>query len=957
MNRIYDIKPLAVFLLLFAYAALGAQGWEKTFGGNASDVSTDLIQTEDKGWLTVGSSSSFGAGDSDVYLLKTDVDGTSQRHRTLGSPGVEDRANAVFQLSDGSFLVVGTSGDLSGTNGTLWRVSSDLSSDNLLFTTTQASVTLRDVTQTTDGNFVAVGSLNEDIFLLKIDPNGAEIWSKTLVGNDLDDAFQIEAASDNDFLIAGYTHSGLSSVNALLGKYDEDGNEIWAQNYGDSVAEEQALCMTLSQNGGWLLAGFSDGVDADDEEIWLAETNATGDLLFEKNLSIAGLEKGRAITQLPNGEILITGDIRADMSSNADAILVKTDANGDLLWSKTYGGIETDVVNSILLSNENIFFSGATSSFGAGNFDVWLVKTDANGNSFSAILKGNVFGDFDLDCELDSDEVGIEDWLLKISGEKIYFTSTDELGNYELNIDTGDYVVNLVIPNPYWAPCFNDTLISVPNFNDTISLDFPVQDTVDCSFLTVDIASPFLRRCFPNTYTVSYCNTGTSMASNAEITLEFDPFLTIDSSSVNLTGLGGNVFTFNAGDLNPFDCGSFKVYTTLACDSTGSKPLLGLTHCSSARISPDTFCLAPAANWDGSSIEVAAICEGDSVSVKLTNMGDPMNAKSSFVIIEDQLIFRVIPIQLDENGDTTITIRPEGKTVRFEIEQLDGHPGNSQPSIAVEGCGALNTDSISIGYVTQFAQDDGDNFVEIDCQESIGSYDPNDKLGLPKGYKNSHLIENDTELEYRIRFQNTGTDTAFTVVIRDTLTEKLNIASVKPGTSSHPYDFEIYDGGILKFTFNNILLPDSTTNLDGSNGFVKFKVLLDDSLENGTIIYNDADIYFDFNPPVLTNQTFHQIGENFIDSVSAVRLIDFPKFNVKIAPNPFFDQTKIELIDAPHGEKHFSIYNSTGQLVREATFRGNEFLFEKDNLLSGIYYFNIKNQERLLLATGKIVLR
>jgi hypothetical protein len=112
-------------------------------------------------------------------------------------------------------------------------------------------------------------------------------------------------------------------------------------------------------------------------------------------------------------------------------------------------------------------------------------------------------------------------------------------------------------------------------------------------------------------------------------------------------------------------------------------------------------------------------------------------------------------------------------------------------------------------------------------------------------------------LTYRVNFQNTGTDTAFTVVIVDTLSSKHDILSFERGICSHPCEFEIYGNGILVWTFNNILLPDSAANEPESHGFVTYKVRTNEmsAAEYGTQILNNAAIYFDFNPPVITNTT------------------------------------------------------------------------------------------------------
>ena len=130
-----------------------------------------------------------------------------------------------------------------------------------------------------------------------------------------------------------------------------------------------------------------------------------------------------------------------------------------------------------------------------------------------------------------------------------------------------------------------------------------------------------------------------------------------------------------------------------------------------------------------------------------------------------------------------------------------------------------------------------------------GSYDPNDKLVVPAGMFN---LETDTVLNYTIRFQNTGNDTAFTVVVRDTLPPQVDAATFKLGATSHPCTYTLTGSGIVTFTFADILLPDSNTNEALSHGLVDFSVRPMLPIALGQVITNTADIYFDFNPPIHT---------------------------------------------------------------------------------------------------------
>lgn len=138
-----------------------------------------------------------------------------------------------------------------------------------------------------------------------------------------------------------------------------------------------------------------------------------------------------------------------------------------------------------------------------------------------------------------------------------------------------------------------------------------------------------------------------------------------------------------------------------------------------------------------------------------------------------------------------------------------------------------------------------------------GSYDPNDKLVHPEGI---YHIENDSLLDYTIRFQNTGTDTAFTVVVVDTLAASLDVSTFKPGAASHPYTYTLTGGGLLTFTFANILLPDSNVNEARSHGLVKFSIKPHAPIEMGQAFVNRAYIYFDFNEPIITPDAVTVVG-------------------------------------------------------------------------------------------------
>ena len=188
--------------------------------------------------------------------------------------------------------------------------------------------------------------------------------------------------------------------------------------------------------------------------------------------------------------------------------------------------------------------------------------------------------------------------------------------------------------------------------------------------------------------------------------------------------------------------------------------------------------------------------------------------------------------------------------------------------------------------------DPGNDLAALDV-EVVGSYDPNDKRGITNATKDTEefILGQDQWVNYTIRFQNTGTDTAFTVVVRDTLEDRLDIRTLDILGASHSYVPSFGGARELVFSFNDILLPDSTTDLLGSQGFISFRIKPVAAIQVGDVIQNTAAIYFDFNEPVITNTTEHtaSIGTGVQETTTSSRL--------QIHPNPVDDVLFLQFSD------------------------------------------------------------
>lgn len=393
------------------------------------------------------------------------------------------------------------------------------------------------------------------------------------------------------------------------------------------------------------------------------------------------------------------------------------------------------------------------------------------------------------------------------------------------------------------------------------------------------------------------------------------------------------------------------------CDST----VIGQTHCVEAHIFPDSTCIPIDPLWDESSIMVNAECLGDSIEFTIRNVGiGDMSDSLEYMVVEEDLIWHKANFQLDSGDDFKFSKPANGEYHRIEAQQSPAHPGNSMPSIFVEGCGEDDNGEFSLGFVNYYVLDEGDAFVSIDCQENVGAYDPNDKQAFPIGVGDQHYITNSTDLEYMIRFQNTGTDTAFTVVIRDTISPHLNIETLHPGVASHPYTFDIDNPNVAVFTFDNIMLPDSNVNEAASHGFIKFNIKQQADNPVGTVLENEASIYFDFNEPIITNAVTHTIREDFFtNSVSVVTPseVDEAGISVNVFPNPFDRYTIFEVQGGTVLELHLTVYDIMGREVVQKQNANQSFIgLNRKNLSPGIYVFRLMDKKQQL-ATGKLVIK
>lgn len=557
--------------------------------------------------------------------------------------------------------------------------------------------------------------------------------------------------------------------------------------------------------------------------------------------------------------------------------------NFTITWYDPAGNaIESSQGGFVCVEGDGLYAAEISNDCDTVTITQWL-----EANPECSTLNGTVYVDAAGNCSLDAgDDIPAPGILVEINatdGSSTYYTITDEDGIYGQEVVVGEYTIRPVTqPTQPFGVC--DPLpIAVVSAGSPTTVDAFLPTIVNCPLLVTDVSIPFLRRCFSTNVFVEYGNIGSATAENAQLTVTFDAFLEDIVPSIPASSIDGQAYTFDLGDLPPFADGRIFFSVKVSCEAT-----LGQSHCIAADITPNEPCVSPD-DWEGAVVNVTpGSCNGDSLSFDISNVGDnAMTVPLSYIVIEDGIMMTPEPVEIEqlEAGEVfTIDLPAAGVTYHIVTNQEPNAPVTNTPAAMLEGCVNVPGGAFSTGFANILALGNGGPNGSIACRENRGAYDPNDKNGYPLGYGVENNIAPGTRLDYAIRFQNTGTDTAFTVVISDTIGEALDLSTFKAGASSHDYTVSIDTNRVVTFAFANIMLPDSNVNLAASQGVVNFKIDHVAELAPGDYITNEAAIYFDFNEPVITNVSTHRIEVEGLPT--GVRGTLARSVNFQVYPNP-----------------------------------------------------------------------
>ncbi len=369
------------FLLPIFSTLLYARGldtlWTKTYGGAVDDWGYSTLQTADNGYIIVGATKSFGAGENDVFLIKTDSLGDILWAKTYGGAN-NDCGYSVQETSDGGFIVAGVTASFGAGADDIYLIKTNADGDTL-WTKTYGG-TDNDVGHSVqlisdEGYIIAGGTSSfgagaDDVWLLKTDSNGDTLWTKTFGGTNSDCGHSVQQTLDDGFIVAGVTaSSGAGEGDFWLLKTDPLGDTVWTRTYG-RIRNDEAHYVQQTSDEGYIVAGTGYWTMLGYEMV-IIKTDKYGDSLWQHCNGSLNDDCAYSVVEIDsNSGYIVAGNFSYEI------FIVGVDTNGISHWSQMFGGFGDDCSYSIQKTSDGGYIiAGITNSYGAGQYDVYLIKT------------------------------------------------------------------------------------------------------------------------------------------------------------------------------------------------------------------------------------------------------------------------------------------------------------------------------------------------------------------------------------------------------------------------------------------------------------------------------------------------------------------------------------------------------------------------------------------------------
>jgi uncharacterized repeat protein (TIGR01451 family) len=684
----------------------------------------------------------------------------------------------------------------------------------------------------------------------------------------------IDLCNDGGYIVAGYSVGfwTVDSTSFLITKIDAQGNFQWSKKLGGRCVEIAYSVIQTSQ-GDYMVAGTTNSSDGDvtghhgtlSGDAWVIKLDPSGNVQWKKCYGGTGWDTAHAIVETPDHGFIIAGSSSSsnnDLTGNngkTDGWLLKIDGAGTIQWQKNVGGTENDCLRSLVLTEDGaVVAAGYTMSNNGdvtgnhGQQDVWAVKCNAlTGNIIWSKCFGGTLSEYGFSVErtLNNEYLvggftkssngdvtfnngGSDGWMLLLSaaGNLIWQKTVGSANNEYMVVanalSTNQFTMAGTGINPSGNGRFNGLFALLGNSNTIKGNVF-----------------------FDANYNGTKDNGETGFS---------EALLKVDKGGVIVSSAPYNgKFSIDA------DMGSFVTSLTA---NTPYYTVVPLSHNSNfaSYLNVDSFDFAvqPIPLQKDITISAVALTPARpgfnaSYQVFYNNIGTEniSNAVVSFIIDAKTSFVSAAP------APSTVA----GNTRQWNIGTLNAlQSGNIVINLKIAVPPTANNGD-TLRFLATIDPVSGDLTPSNDTcrlkQLVTGSYDPNDKREINAGKITSKQVADGDYLTYLIRFQNTGTDTAFNINVRDTLDAQLDWNTLDMISTSHAYNLQVKDGDKITWTFDDIKLVDSNHNEPASHGYIAYRIKPKATLVDGDIINNTAAIYFDFNLPVATNREQTLIGD------------------------------------------------------------------------------------------------
>jgi hypothetical protein len=380
------IRKLLWIIILIPTFMLGQVTFEKAYGYSGEESGRSVLPTIDSGYIICGYTDYFQFKYEDVYLIKTDESGNIDWTKNYGNSTLE-QGWEIRETTDGGYIIAAERYSPMYNTIKAYLLKTNLNGDTLwtkLFTGL-GTASARCAIETNDGNYIFCGvtssSNDRSAYMVKTDVSGEMIWEKAYAGPKDEWSYDMIQNTDGGYILCGGTEIDPGFDDFLIIRTDAFGDTVWTRHFGGAGYDAAYSIIQNEDEGNYYVGGLSwNTINQTNFDILILKLNSNGDTIWTKRFGGGSSDKIGSMDFTEDGGIIVCGSTTSFGEGGYDLYLFKIDTSGTLLWSQTYGGANIDVGISVHPSfDQGYILCGYTSSFGAGNSDIYLVKTDSDG--------------------------------------------------------------------------------------------------------------------------------------------------------------------------------------------------------------------------------------------------------------------------------------------------------------------------------------------------------------------------------------------------------------------------------------------------------------------------------------------------------------------------------------------------------------------------------------------------